>query len=296
MAALIEHARSSILYERQLLRDLELLRTDVSNANKKTLPPANSVPKPAFIPKLEDPIDNLPQPPTSAPVTNGFQRANPPIPNPPHSALPSGSSAPQPPAKDYNAPLPPSPAGPAPPPAQHSDPLNTSATQPLTPAQPSPVAAPVSSGPLSPPLTTRTASTAPSTPQPQFPGAAMPEPPLGGRFADGTRSMFIQRSDALQTPAAPPLGGSISTSGVPPTKTSQPFDPLRSDTFSRSETSSPASSSALPGGAQAGNTSSGTFDPLGQIKTHQMASSVRIAPRKPKLDPREAASKLANMF
>lgn len=99
----------------------------------------------------------------------------------------------------------------------------------------------------------------------------------------------------IQTPTAgPPLGGTLSNPSI--NSPSQPFDPLRNDAYTtRSATVSPLHSPGPSRQGGAGPASSG-FDPLGQIKTHQMSSSVRIQTRKPKLDPREAASKLANMF
>ncbi|RXW21941.1 hypothetical protein EST38_g3907 [Candolleomyces aberdarensis] len=282
-AALIEHARSSILYERQLLKDLESMRADVSNANKKALPASNGAPKPTVIPKLEDFSDPLPPPP-SAPAANGFHRAQPHMQTPPHSAFPSTSSTPQLPAKDTRPPLPPSPAPPTP--SRSQGPLTPS--HPFAPSQPSPLAAPVARQPL-PPQPPMAGPSSSSTSEAPGPSSSAAEPPLGGRFVDGTKSMFIQSS---RPPLSPSLGGSVSTSGLPSPLSNQPFDPLRNDGYSRSATSSPLHSSRPVSGQAA----SGAFDPLGQIKTHQMSSSVRIQPRKPKLDPREAASKLANMF
>ncbi|KAF5333555.1 hypothetical protein D9611_002584 [Ephemerocybe angulata] len=294
-AALIEHARSSILYERQLLRDLEALRVDVSNANKKALPPtANGIPKPAFIPKLEDYSDR-PPPPPSAPVTNGFNRAQHHTQTPPHTASASNSSFPQPPTKDYNSPLPPSPAPSQPGPSQ--GPLTpTTPSHPFGPGPSSTFNSPISRRPFpqQPPMAGPSGSSSSTKPEPRRAGPLSSEPPLGGKFVDGTRSMFIQ-----SPVAAPPLGASQSTSGIP--SANQPFDPLRNEAYtSRSATASPLHggqrSASVQGNASASESSSGAFDPLGQIKTHQMSSSMRVQPRKPKLDPREAASKLANMF
>lgn len=89
-SALIEHARSSIMYERQHLRELEALRVDVANAAKKVAPAPISAPRPAFIPKLEEfsrpPIPRPASgPPVSAPNTSirpnfGPTNTNPPAP------------------------------------------------------------------------------------------------------------------------------------------------------------------------------------------------------------------------
>ncbi|KAH7930687.1 hypothetical protein BV22DRAFT_1054414 [Leucogyrophana mollusca] len=82
-AALVEHARSSIMYEKQLLRELEALRTDVNNANKKA-PPAklNGAPKPSVILPLEDDSKPAFRPAQSAPPvprpSSGFPVSSPP--------------------------------------------------------------------------------------------------------------------------------------------------------------------------------------------------------------------------
>ncbi|KAF8192458.1 hypothetical protein BJ912DRAFT_1021758 [Pholiota molesta] len=164
--ALID-ARSTILYERQLLRELEALRVDVSNAAKKVVPPVNA------------PI---------SPVTPQFC-------NPVRKA--------------------------------------TFASQ-------SPGAGPSSPGFSQP--------TVPSKP-------AADEPPLGGRFVDGTKSMFVTKT----TSVASPLTDS----------SSRGFHSNLLDLRDR---------------------------PLGNIRPHQMSASMRVQPTRPRLDPREAASKLANMF
>lgn len=95
-AALIEHARSSIQYEKQLLRELESLRGDVNTANQKVAPPKpNGYPKPAIVLPLED--DTLPKvrPPIPRP-SSGFPASTPPATQTmfrPHSATPQSSSA-----------------------------------------------------------------------------------------------------------------------------------------------------------------------------------------------------------
>lgn len=100
-AALIEHARSSIQYEKQLLRELESLRGDVNTVNQKVTPPKpNGYPKPAIVPPLED--DTLPKvrtaviaPPIPRP-SSGFPASTLPAAQTmfrPHSATPQSSSA-----------------------------------------------------------------------------------------------------------------------------------------------------------------------------------------------------------
>jgi hypothetical protein len=55
------------------------------------------------------------------------------------------------------------------------------------------------------------------------------------------------------------------------------------------------SSSLTPHGAN-GRAGEAAFDPLGQAKVVPMTGSMRVRPTRPRLDAREAASKLANMF
>lgn len=65
--ALIEHARSSIMYEKQLLKELLALKNDVSNANQKAVVQPNSIPKPSIVPPLEDDMKPLSRSIASAP-------------------------------------------------------------------------------------------------------------------------------------------------------------------------------------------------------------------------------------
>ena len=59
-------------------------------------------------------------------------------------------------------------------------------------------------------------------------------------------------------------------------------------------------STTMPGAGPLGNGSAlpaqSGFDPLGQARPSFMSQSVRVTPQRPRLDAREAASKLANMF
>lgn len=47
---------------------------------------------------------------------------------------------------------------------------------------------------------------------------------------------------------------------------------------------------------QTAGAGAGGYDPLGQARFGGMSASVRVQPTRPRLDPKEAASKLANMF
>lgn len=102
---------------------------------------------------------------------------------------------------------------------------------------------------------------------------------------DGTKSMFITKSTSSPRPS--PLSFSSSTSNIPGPNV--PFDPLRSDSYG-------TVSSPLHNGLSHQPSQTRETDPLGSLKPHQMSSSVRVQPTRPKLDAREAASKLANMF
>lgn len=236
-AALIEHARSSLMYERQLLRELEALRTDVNNANQKVaLPNPNGIPKPSVILPLEDDI-----PPTRI-------RATPPVAKPPNRMPPA-----------------------APSPTQSSFRHN-----PLPPQSPG-------AGPSTPQRNSFAHSPAP--PQPRETG-----PPLGGRFVDGTQSMYVNASSPspLGPPVAAsafspqgPLGGAIH-SPVPSSAT----HPLAG--FAQS----PLATNAHVRSASAQQ----AVDPLGMFAPTNMSQSMRVHPSRPRLDARVAATKLANMF
>lgn len=271
MTALIEHARSSIMYEKQLLRELDALGADVENAAMKVAPTANGAPKPRIILPLEDFSNHL-APPPSAPPANGFHR--PPIPQyqtPPHTALPSNSSVPSRLHVTQPSALP-------------SEPLSASS---ITSYDSSDVPS-------------STASTPTHTKQPLPPSGAGPpntsdqsattSPPLGGRFVDGTRSMIVQGASSSRVPPGP----SSSTSSLPSTPGSVQESLLQSQP-------APPSRAADPLGALAGPAPTVeprlaiAVDPLAK-KSARMSSSVLLPPRRPRLDPREAASKLANMF
>ncbi|KAG6910946.1 hypothetical protein DXG01_006000 [Tephrocybe rancida] len=286
--ALIEHARSSIMYERQLLRELEALRVDVSNAANKVAPASNGVPKPTNIPKLED-FNERPHIVHPNPPANGFQRSN----IPPHSAVP-GPAPHRPPLHSFPSQGPPSqaaipqgPLSPAPP-YQNHDVLSPSSTQTIS-SQRAPFS-PQSSH-LKPNMPPQSPGAGPSSPIPKPISFAKPpyvnEPPLGGRFVDGTKSMFIQPSQPTHSPP-PPVAASSTFDGR------SHGDPLNADPLMR-----PASASPLHGPSSRSTnrqTPQGGFDPLAHIMPNQMSASVRVQPTRPRLDAREAASKLANMF
>ena len=269
MTALIEHARSSIMYEKQLLRELEALRVDVDSAAKKVVPSANGVPKPKYIPPLED-LSEQPLPPPSAPAVNGFH----PSPPPQHLAAPQTAVPSQSSNQRFHVPrlpgLPP-------------EPISATST-------------------ISHDFYEESFSPASTTTQPKQPLSSQPGPSNGsdqvvkttspplGRFTNGTKSMIVQSTSSH---SQGPQEASSSTSILPAVGSAQ--DPLRN----RSSQSAQASSSADPLGALVNPTKLQPgirTDPLANIKPHQMGSSVRLPSHRPRLDPREAASKLANLF
>jgi hypothetical protein len=229
------------VYERQLLRELESLRPDVANSNAKVAPKPNGIPKPTVIPPLED--DSKPPRLT--------------IPGP--SLTHGPTSAPS---------IPPNAISGRPGIGQASVPQSAIAG----PSKP-PVAAPQS---FRPPVASQNASpgTAPTK-------ARSNEPPLGGRFADGTKSMFIHPSSSAQ------VHGFGSSAAVPRSSNIDPL--LGGPLISSDPIQRPGTTDGTPRGV-------GDVDPLGGIRPAYMSASVRVQPTRRKLDAREAASKLANMF
>jgi hypothetical protein len=281
------------MYERQLLRELEALRVDVSNAAKKVVPAANGAPKPTFVPPLEEFGENghtLPRP-TTAPVSNGFQQHSPHLQSPPLTSQPGPSTQRSPPL-GYSA------QGPltfsSQSSAQRHEPLSASSTQsslssPTGPYSPSsshilPKSETLAQSPGAGPSFTQSQDTRTRTP--------VNEPPLGGRFVDGTKSMFIKPT---QPPHPIPTSASSSSSfSAGPQYYSRVSSPLHGDPLSRPAANplDDTPTRAMNGQATLGN----GVDPLGHIKAGQMSSSMRVQPTRPRLDAREAANKLANMF
>lgn len=255
--ALVEHARSSIMYEKQLLRELEALRPDVNNAAKKVTPQSNGIPRPSVIPPLED--FSKPPGPRSASVIS----SNPSIPH-------RGSSAASPPNQSYVKPIPQSAGattsftrqGPLTPQASAATPQSYSRQSPHPPQSPG-------AGPSKFPAPSQVNFTSPP---------AEEGPPLGGKFVDGTKSMFVKRSSSPS-----PLGPSSTSTQINPRVQS----PLYSDPLGQFPTTPSVERRAMQ---------SDIFDPLRQVKPNYMSQSVRVTPTRQRLDAREAASKLANMF
>ncbi|KAE9409996.1 hypothetical protein BT96DRAFT_912886 [Gymnopus androsaceus JB14] len=285
--ALIEHARSSIMYERQLLRELEALRSDVANAANKVAPSSTTVPQPKVILPLEEPKRPLP-PSEPNTLANGYQQRTPPrMQTPPQGrAVPPStlntqnksdplSSAPRVPSLQPQI-------SPSPSLASRGS-VSASSSFASRQGQFSPSVPPSPRQPLPPTQSPGAGPSTPSSDRTTFSGTRTPVedgPPLGGRFVDGTRSMFINPSSPL-APASP-ASSSFNRGGGDPLMGSVPVRP----------------SSALDGSRKGvnGNPLQNDLDPLGLSKPTYMTGSVRVQPNRPRLDAKEAASKLANMF
>lgn len=290
------------MYERQVLKELEALRPDISGAADKVVPQPNGAPKPTFIPPLEEaPIPRPIQPPTKNPLNS------PPLTTPSFSASRIPDAGPT---------IPGSRSGP--PPLQQPGPeivRSMTSPQPTSPQRAAPVPPPVNSN---------------------------NDPLLGNRFVDGTKSMFVGRSPQFHTPSTvtsstsaltlptstpappPPAPKVLPPSVVVQQEVQKNFDPLSNPARSVARASStpimepskqPEPIGPLgplgPGGPthihgngpmmtqsviiQPTPRSDEGLDPLGMAKPTNMVASMR-APQRPRLDPREAASKLANMF
>ncbi|TFK88936.1 hypothetical protein K466DRAFT_546232 [Polyporus arcularius HHB13444] len=295
-AALVEHVRSTIMYERQHLRELEALRPDVEAANKKYVPQKPvSAPRPAYIPPLEDYSQPPIQRPASGPPSNAPRNGLPTA--PPFSARPSMNGPPLVP------------------------PISVSAsTSGLPPGPSSGVSSPIR-GPL-PPQSPGAGPSSAGTSQSSYASPFSSGPPLGGRFVDGTKSMFVKSpssplAPSSSTPTKPasaglppvpqsptpqagahaPLSPLHASASGPPSSAPSPAphplagggDPLSASTFVHS-------ANALANGrSNSVSAANDGLDPLGMAKPAYMSATVRT-PTRPRLDAREAASKLANMF
>jgi hypothetical protein len=304
--ALIEHARSSIMYERQLLRELEALRPDVNNCANKVIPAANGVPRPPVIPPLED-FSRPPVRPESVPPSalrantqaNSFAKQG------PLSAQPGRG----PPNPFTGQGLPPSVTAPSTGPLSSSTPqLTRPGVGTLSQSQPN-----VQQGPLAPPQSpplppsqssSRRDALSPlsspgagpsNSPRPTQKAFSTPppddEPPLGGRFVDGTKSMFVKPSSAPLSPpsTAPAIPGHLQRAQMAASMYTDPLSRTTADPLLGGVPRSAYGPNGYPRQEDA-------MDPLGQAKPAYMTSTMRPQPTRPKLDAREAASKLANMF
>jgi hypothetical protein len=253
------------MYEKQLLRELEALRPDVNNAAKKVTAQSNGVPRPSIIPPLED-FSKHPGLRSASVIP-----ANASIPN----RAPSVASSHMPANQSYVRATP-----------QSAGATTSFARQgPLAP-QTSAIAPQsfAGQGPLPPQSPGAGSSKSPAPSQTDsVPRPAEEGPPLGGKFVDGTKSMFIKRSSSPS-----PLG--TSSTQINPRVQS----PLHSDPLGQYSTMPSVEPS--PRDINGHAVQSHGFDPLGQAKPSYLSQSVRVTPTRQRLDAREAASKLANMF
>lgn len=131
---------------------------------------------------------------------------------------------------------------------------------------------------------------------------------------DGTKSMFVKPPSTASplgpavTAPKPAFAPSTSTQFNTPSASAQFNTPSASAQFQSplhvsgplgQSITAPVIDSPLTNGLnRSGGPASqaGGFDPLGQARPSYMSQSVRVAPTRPRLDAREAASKLANMF
>lgn len=259
-AALIEHVRSSIMYERQHLRELEALRPDVQNADKKHTPTKSAVPpRPSYIPPLEE----------------FATKAS--IPPPLNSAPPLGNGRTPSSTASHPGPLSARPASPSTIPQRYTPVLPSSAIQ-------SPPQSP-GAGPSSP-----VAQSA----RPQIPVSTPVNdgPPLGGRLVDGTKSMFVKHTPSPLSPAATAATPNRPSIPSPLHSATAPSPHPLAQSMSFASVESPLHSST----PNVANGRAEDLDPLGTAKPSYMSQSVRVQPTRPRLDAREAASKLANMF
>ncbi|KAI0092205.1 Vps5 C terminal like-domain-containing protein [Irpex rosettiformis] len=300
-AALIEHVRSSIMYERQHLKELESLRADVANADKKHVPVKPAAPHPSYVPPLED----FNKPPVPRPASSNASYRRP-------SAPPTMSAS-----ASFNAPRLSQPQAPLPPSAISPTPSTSSFQSPLPPQSPG-------AGPSSPI----------STASGPF-GAD--GPPLGGRLMDGTKSMFVKHAPSplsgvgpndnaispsspltpsksggspFQSPVQPGSAGVLGGGGGlnTPQTSSNPHPLSHGHSVSTGSGSGSGGADPLSAGPSTPRSASSTFsvngqggggglDPFGMARPGAfMSASVRVQPTRPRLDAREAASKLANMF
>ena len=143
-------------------------------------------------------------------------------------------------------------------------------------------------GPSKPPVTALQPPRPPPVSSDTAPAeAGVARPPLGGRFADGTKSMFIQPSSSPSFPSSAHAQSSGPPTAVPQSPNTDPLlgsSLMSSDPIQR------------PGTTDGTSRSAGDVDPLGGIRPAYMSASVRVQPTRRRLDAREAASKLANMF
>ena len=287
------------MYERQLLKELEALRPDISSAADKAVTHANGVPKPTVILPLEDP---RPIPP---PVKNTSNSSSLITPSFSASRIPGASLGPRP----------------GPPPLQQPGPeivRSITSPQPTSPQRQTQI--PALSNPPNDPLLgngfvdgTKSMFVRPSS---QFhtpsiitssasaavlPTSIPAPPPPAPKVLPP--SVVVQREvqknyDPLSNPGRG-IARASSTPIIEPPKQPEPVGPMGplgplgplGTTHTRPNGAMMTQSAIV----QPTSKQDDGLDPLGMAKPTNLAASTR-PPQRPRLDPREAASKLANMF
>lgn len=297
------------MYERQILKELEALRPDISGAADKA-PQSNGIPKPTVILPLEEPLVPRPAPP---PVKN--------TPNSPPLTTPSFSTSRIPDAS-------PAISGPRPglPPLQQPGPeivRSMTSPQPTPPQQPAPVSPPVkpNNDPLlgnrfvdgtqsmfvrhSPqfhtPSTITSSTSATVLPTTVLPTSTPAPPPPAPKVLPP--SVVVQQevqknSDPLSNPSRVVPRASSTPIMEPPKQPGPvgpmgPLGPLGPLGPTPTHGNGPMMTQSVI--IQPTPKPNDGFDPLGMGKPTNITASMRV-PQRPRLDPREAASKLANMF
>ncbi|GJJ07163.1 hypothetical protein Clacol_001363 [Clathrus columnatus] len=311
--ALIENARSSILYEKQILRELESLRTDFNNAAKPAPPPTQTVgniapvrpltpPQMATgswtVPRAQGSQQQQGQGPPLDPRTSGVV--------PPKNTLPhiytqqtvnSGSLSAS--TATIQGPVSSGPVLSNPNPLHRSAPAYTSSTS----APPSAIAGPgfmQAPNPLGPPLSSPGAGPSSARPLSTGVGIVSASPSINSAHAasssshiDGTKSMLITPT---HTQAPVPAAGQIPSG-------SRGFDPLLSPGGLNRNTSVSSVGIANGNGFHQHPLAASMMPPStagqGQLPLQGNTSNLQASQygtMRRKLDAREAAAKLANFL
>jgi hypothetical protein len=285
------------MYERQLLKELEALRPDISGAADKVVPQANGAPKPTVILPLEEPPLHKPAPPPAKNAQN-----SPPLTAPSFSTSRILDASP-----NISGPRP----G-LPPPQQPSPEIVRSMTSP----QPTSPQRPVNSNndPLlgnnfvdgtrsmfvRPPQFHTPSTITSSTSASVLPTSTPAPPPPAPKVLPP--SVVVQQEvqkncDPLSNPGRA-IARASSTPIEPPKKSEQvgpigPLGPLGPLGPTPTYGNGPMMTQSVI--IQPTPRSNDGLDPLGTAKPTNLSASTR-GPQRPRLDAREAASKLANMF
>lgn len=282
------------MYERQLLKELDALRPDISSAADKMTPQADGAPKPTVILPLEEP----PLPKLAPPPVKNAQ-------NSPPLTTPSFSTSQIPDAP----PTIPAPRPGLPPLQQPSPEIVRSMTSP----QPTSPQRPVKSNndPLlgnrfvdgtrsmfvRPPQFHTPSTVTSSTSASVLPTSAPTPPPLAPKVLPP--SVVVQQEvqknyDPLSNPGR--AIARASSTPIEPPKQSEPVGPLGPlGPLGPTPTYGNGAMMTQSVIVQPTPKPSDGLDPLGMAKPTNLSASMR-GPQRPRLDPREAASKLANMF